>query len=798
MTKRYTIAGATLSLLLATAMCAHASDRANISIAVAPPSVPLVSKSNYAAPEDSTHCSSIGRPTILKLATGQVQGVYYNVGRKLRDLLERTLPDVCIEVWLSDGAVTNLKLLNENRVELALIQQDVASASPQMRTVLGLTQESLQVVVGPDFHGDSISGLSSHPLALGPMESGTHLTTSSLLKKLGIAASAEIPTQTSTEMVEVLRKGTAHAEFFISGAPNPKVALLLADPYFRLLSFQTSEIRALVNDYAPDGTRTKARYYSVLTIPPHTYPHQNRPINTIAVTALLMCRQNAPEKLIQRITTAILNDVGSANPSLRQSLAAIDLPSTLDLTMDAEPLHKGARLAIDSLSFAQRHEDILHFGVWIALLCLAVMTLSAAHFRSLRLWMLRFVTAPVRLAPTTVGHLSSTSVQHNGRITRVSYRILRRVFFHRMLWQVIRTLSLLVVIWLIGSLLMYYCERSDNVSFANLKESSLSILVYLFSGLEDRAPITDAGWLGAVIMLLSGLLLMAYITGQFASEIVQSTSGAIRMHTSVITDGFVIVGWNFRAELIVRELFGAFEAGLGEHKISVFCEDGHEQTTLGAGTETPPTAQYEGRGVTFFKANGSDPDVLERYRINNARAVIVTCDDNVSDPDAKTALCVLAIRDLCTRKGRGPAKGPLICAEAREHSKVKLIRQAGANEVICHQDYGLGILVQSALGTKISRVLHQLLSYQAEGCEIYFLECQPSLIGKSYLEAIEEASRLYKKASNPVIVIGVQHEDAVYLNPRHPLQLQANDSLIVIAWDKPLAAPNSLQAKATR
>jgi hypothetical protein len=168
---------------------------------------------------------------------------------------------------------------------------------------------------------------------------------------------------------------------------------------------------------------------------------------------------------------------------------------------------------------------------------------------------------------------------------------------------------------------MYYCERSDNVSFANLKDSSLSILVYLFGGLEDRSPITDAGWIGAVIMLLSGLLLMVYITGQFASEIVQSTSGAIRMHTSVITDGFVIIGWNSRAELIVHELFGAFEAGFGEHKISVFYEDArspHDQAVL-TGLETPSITRYEGRGVTFLSTNGSDPNVLGRYSINRAR-----------------------------------------------------------------------------------------------------------------------------------------------------------------------------------
>ncbi len=40
---------------------------------------------------------------------------------------------------------------------------------------------------------------------------------------------------------------------------------------------------------------------------------------------------------------------------------------------------------------------------------------------------------------------------------------------------------------------MHLAEREVNIHFASLQASTLSILVYIFSGLEDRIPFTTAG-----------------------------------------------------------------------------------------------------------------------------------------------------------------------------------------------------------------------------------------------------------------------------------------------------------------
>ena len=764
-------------------------------------------------PEDLDRCQKLKRSLKLKLATGQAPGVYYNVGRKIREVVEQSLPNVCVEILLTSGALDNFDLLREGGADLAFVQNDIvahgAHEASLPKTVLALTQESVQIVVGPDFRGDTVSALSSHPIAFGGKQSGTHFTTQDILSRLNIVPGPEVPIDKASDAIAVLHERKAHGEFFISGFPNPRVAMLLADPYFKLVAFQTGEIQSILNEQNGDGTRFHTPY-SVVTIDEHSYSNQNRPITTVAVTAYLMCKDRSDSQVIREVTGAILSDVASDNSNIRRSLPSIDLSSVLELTRNAEvisPLHDGARSAIGELQFFERHQVALNLGIWLFLLLVALATLGASHFRSARFGFLGI---------TSRAHQSSIRIRRMGWINRRrerlafhggtdinaigagktygrSHRVLRRVLFHRLFWQIVRTVSLVIVVWLMASFVMYFCERSVNVNFANLRLSSLSILVYLFSGLEDRAPVTPEGWIGAVATLLSGLLLVAYITGQFASELFQSTTEVVGMNSNAANGGFFIVGWNTRAASIVNELFGAFEAGFGEHRIIVLVSE----PTVGAST-----AFFEERGVTFVKGNPSDSAVLERFKINTARAVIFLADDAASDPDAKTALCVLALRSLCKSLQSTAKSGPLVCAEVLDQSKAKLVREAGADEVICHQDYGLGILVQSALGTKVGKVFHQLLSYRSGGCEFYFIEVPESFIDKNFIEAAEQLNHRFRASENPLIVVGLQRGDEVHLNPRIQLSVQENDIFIVIAWDRPtsvrdgsLGSPSLIQRK---
>jgi hypothetical protein len=174
--------------------------------------------------------------------------------------------------------------------------------------------------------------------------------------------------------------------------------------------------------------------------------------------------------------------------------------------------------------------------------------------------------------------------------------------------------------------------------------------------------------------------------------------------------------------------------------------------------------------------------------------------DKSEDPDATTTLSVLALHSLCDGEGIPDEERPRICAEVLNHRKIELIRDAGADEVVCHEDFGLGVLAQSAFAAKLTEVYQELLSYGTSSCEIYMMSSPnrheeqdgeiPADIwtglfeGKTFPQ-VSEIFNQNRTTENPPILIGIQRGKDILLNPRTHFELHDGDSLIVIAYVRP-------------
>jgi len=705
--------------------------------------------------------------TRLRLATGPADDTYSIIGQMIRRAIGTSAPQLEIELLPGSGALNNLSLLENGEADMVLAQNDVIEEMSRQyvqsnrvipwRTVLVLRQEPVQVVASSSIMGDNLGALSARPLALDRSGGASYNTASRILDNLKIEYSAP-PMHSASEMAEALRQHQVQAGIFVSNLPAPQVAALLADSSFRLLAFNTDEMRAL-HDASP--------YYATATIPEHTYPNQNRPIATISVSTVLMCRSDLSAETIKQFTEAVLQNVNSFAIS-GHSQPDLSVSDILQLTERAGHLHPGTEQALQEIPLLVRAQGYLHWIQWGLLVTLACLLLGIAHARRPRLFLIR------RLAP---------------RLPLRFARLLRSFLFHRLTWRLVRTVSLFTLVWLLGSAAMYRFEQEVNTNFSDLRTSSLSILVYLFSGLEDRAPVTSGGWIGSVVMLISGLLVAAYITGQFASEIMRHTTEVIQMSGNAAKNSMLIIGWNPRAERIVREIFSAFEVNLPEYSVTVLSEER---------VDTSRFSEFESRGVTFVSGDNFDKKLLERVGAHHARSIIIMANEATEDPDAKSVLTVLALRSLCRETGLDDEHRPRICVEAINHRKMELIRDAGADEIVCHQDFGLGVLAQSSFSAKLTQVYQELLSYSVKSCEIYILGSPQKevagdipldvwenlFIGKTFEQAAQ-VFNLHRDPENPPILIGVQRGENVLINPRGQLKLQPGDGLIVISYVRP-------------
>jgi voltage-gated potassium channel Kch len=408
---------------------------------------------------------------------------------------------------------------------------------------------------------------------------------------------------------------------------------------------------------------------------------------------------------------------------------------------------------------------------WGGYLVLAVVGGALAYRRDVRRGLLRL------LAP----HLSPRS-----------FRIARRLLFERMLWLAVWVLSLFGLVLLFGSVLMYVLESRANPSFASLEEASHSTLIYLVSGAEDRQPRTPWGWRCFGLIAITGLGLTAYFTGNFVSELL--FRGRRVMDRDVARQSFLVIGWNPRARQIIEELFRAFEVGLARHLITVLSDRKVDPSRV---------ADLDSRGVTFVTGDAFDKKVLERLGAHEARAVVILANRTVQDPDGHSAVIVLALTGLFKDEQLTPERRPRICVEVVNHRKTALIRDAGADDTICHEDYGLGVLAQSALVSSIGEVYQELLAYAPETNEFHVLRSPatagaPSdipaevwerlLKGKSFREAADVFNRA-RDDRNPVILVGLRRGGRLLLNPLEPERVQPGDELLTIARGFPTLEP---------
>lgn len=711
--------------------------------------------------------------TELRFAAGPEDGTYRLLGAAVKRAVESKYPKLKLRILTTQGSPENVTLLENDKADFALVQSDVLGPSlqaggvagqtaPGVRLVAALFQEPVQVVVGRTIKDNALSSLDGRPVALGHRGGGTLFSARAILDILGVSYT-DVPVASASDVCDALMAGRAHAGFFVSNAPTPQVALLLTDPKFRVLSLSTPEMSQI---------QKMCGYYLPVEIAAHTYPHQPVAVHTISVLNLLVCRSALPAGQVRAVAEAVMRDVQSPRSHLRKARSDMDLPSLLRLTSRTSlGLHNGSEAALKSVPVAARFANYLQWIVWaVAVLglgaCLAISCNRPARVRGMNIVR--------RCLPPRAG------------------RVLRPLLFNRLLWHVTRATSVMMLVWLLGAAFMYSRESEVNVSFTDLKTSALSIVVYLFSGLEDRPPVTDAGWIGSVVMLVVGLFMAAFITGKFASEILLHTSGVIQMTKDIARDSMLIIGWSSRAERVVKELFAAWEENIEEGSITVLTE---------LKVDPARYPEFDSRGVTFISGNTCDKKVLERVGAARARCIFVLAEDRAdgkpeqaADADARSALVVLALRSLLDAN---TLRRPRICVEVMNHRKMDLIRDAGGDEIVCHEDYGLGVLTQSAFAPEIADVYQQLLTYSEDTCEVYILVSprdgvEPDIPGEVWSGVFEgksfsEASQAFAPDSdseNPAILIGVRREGAVILNPRR-LTIKQGDDLVVISYSRP-------------
>ena len=280
----------------------------------------------------------------IHFGTAGIGGKYYAYGTAMADMISIDNSEYKLDIKNTSGSAANLRLLNEQFLDMAIVQSDIlagglqnkdnsisSSADNGYAAVAGLYTEACQIIVPKNSEIQTVYDLEGKRVSIGEKESGVLKNAEEILSLYGLTSAMLKPYYLSfNEAAEAMSRGEIDAFFCTAGAPTKAVEDLAAKMEIRLLSIAPNIINNMEKAHLG---------YTQCIIPENTYPNQTEKISTFGVKAVLVARSDLEDNDIEYMVNFILNNAQKLHKTA-------NVTTELDLDYAVEdipcPFHKGA------------------------------------------------------------------------------------------------------------------------------------------------------------------------------------------------------------------------------------------------------------------------------------------------------------------------------------------------------------------------------------------------------------------------------------------------------------------------
>lgn len=179
----------------------------------------------------------------ITIAAGDKTGSYYNTALLYKKMLEEE--NVKVNILSSEGSIENIKLIKENKADIAFLQNGTISSqeSTNIKSLASIYYEPLWVFYKSEgFYIDYIIQLITKKIAIGKDGSGTQDLTLKILQNNGITKeNSTFLNYNSVQAKQKLEDGEIDAMFIVSSQKSTVVKELLANPKINVLSFKRAK-----------------------------------------------------------------------------------------------------------------------------------------------------------------------------------------------------------------------------------------------------------------------------------------------------------------------------------------------------------------------------------------------------------------------------------------------------------------------------------------------------------------------------------------------------------------------------
>jgi TRAP transporter TAXI family solute receptor len=249
----------------------------------------------------------------IKLATGPQGGTWYPLGGALKNIIEKQVTGVTVQV-LPGAGIANVKAVESGQAQIALANSvstvDAINGQPPFETkathvcnVATLYPQYFQVVTLASAGIDSPSDFKGKALATQPKGNTGEAMTAHLLKAYGLRYDdlSRVNYGSYTDSVGLMKDG--NAQIFTLGTAIPAGAVMdLASARDIKLLDVPDDALAKMKSFNPGYQRT--------VIPAGTYPKQTKDVATIGYAAHLIARCELPDKLVTGLLDGVYAHLG--------------------------------------------------------------------------------------------------------------------------------------------------------------------------------------------------------------------------------------------------------------------------------------------------------------------------------------------------------------------------------------------------------------------------------------------------------------------------------------------------------
>ncbi|HEY3364257.1 MAG TPA: TAXI family TRAP transporter solute-binding subunit [Symbiobacteriaceae bacterium] len=261
-----------------------------------------------------------GDKTDLIFATGGTGGTYYPLGGGMAKLWQ-SIPGVNVTAQATNASVANIRMLAKGDADLALIQNDTADYGrngteafaeknekyTNYSAIGALYPEVVQIVVRADSAIKSITDLKGKKVVVGAPGSGTELASKQIFGAYGLTYKDKKDMEplfiSFAEGATAFKEKNADALVMVTGVPAASLADVVTAADIRLLPIDLAKVK---KEY---------KFYVGFNAPKGTYKGMNEAVDTVAVLAILVVRDDMNSDLVYQMTKLLFEkngDIGHA------------------------------------------------------------------------------------------------------------------------------------------------------------------------------------------------------------------------------------------------------------------------------------------------------------------------------------------------------------------------------------------------------------------------------------------------------------------------------------------------------